>query len=253
MSAANKSDLFENEVDALDFAANSGHVDAMLVLALACEVGGIVEKNSSKAIEYVEEAARAGSPLAMYVLARHILNVTDTSPEKALFWSKKAAELGFAPAIFLQAQIYEKGEGVNVNHAKAEDLYREAAKAGLGQAAAYLSYVYAQGLFGKQDLPAAVSYARQASEAGNALATSYLADCYLDGIGIKANSEEAVRLYELAAERGNRMAALCLSMIYSKGMYGIAEDKEKSEYYLALCETNEQNSSRSEQKGVSDK
>jgi hypothetical protein len=82
------------------------------------------------------------------------------------------ARKGDGPAEFALGSMYEKGEGVKVNHSVAADWYRKAAYKGLPQAQFALGMLYASGQGVSRNVVQAYSWLTLASSSGAAAAAN---------------------------------------------------------------------------------
>ena len=89
-----------------------------------------VEKNISKAIDYLQQAEALGSSAGAYILAELYNDGKEVEKDfsKAFNYYKKSAELGHNEALEIVGNIYEKGEFVEKNLNIALDYYEKAAK-----------------------------------------------------------------------------------------------------------------------------
>lgn len=114
--------------------------------------------------------------------------------EKAFYWEKKAAELGYAIAQCGVGICYEKGKGTSIDYDQAVYWFRKSADQG-----------YDGGEWG-------------------------LARCYKDGKGVPKDINQAIYWYTKAAEQEGGWPANELGDIYYKGD-GITKDYAKAIYW----------------------
>lgn len=114
--------------------------------------------------------------------------------EKAFYWKKKAAELGYAIAQCGVGICYEKGKGTSIDYDQAVYWFRKSADQG-----------YNGGEWG-------------------------LARCYKDGKGVPKDINQAIYWYSKAAEQEGGWPADELGDIYYKGD-GITKDYAKAIYW----------------------
>jgi hypothetical protein len=78
---------------------------------------GFVEQNDRIYFEELETAAKQDNPSAMFWLG--IRRTEEGKPEKAIEYHRAAAELGWEPSMLQLAQIFERGEGCEVDLSQA--------------------------------------------------------------------------------------------------------------------------------------
>ena len=83
---------------------------------------------------WLSQAAQKEHKVAQYLLGKMITKHLDYTSkdylDDATYWFEKAAAQNYIPAILELAEIYEKGRGVGVDHAKAYSFYTKAATLG---------------------------------------------------------------------------------------------------------------------------
>lgn len=161
--------------------AEAGQPDCMVRAAAFHLEGKGTEKNSGRAVDLLEKAAKAGSPQAHLMLAAQILE-------------KKEPDLGKGYAHLLAA-----------------------ANGGLTLAQNELGLFYLSGRMGVADIPAAASWFTRAAQSGFAAAQNNLATLYERGAGVEQSFEKAGQLYALSAQQGNGSATLALARFLAAG------------------------------------
>jgi TPR repeat protein len=170
---------------------DAGQVDCILRAADAYTEGKGTEKDPDRGASLLENAAKAGSPLAHYRLA-----VKRLSAEK--------------PDILL-------GYG----HLLA------AATGGLLEAQNELGLLYLSGKLSSADAPAGVAWLTRAAQGNLPQAQNNLGALFEQGAGVPQNINNAGQLYTLAANQGHPAATLALARIVAKGL-GTAADLPKA-------------------------
>lgn len=107
-------------------------------------------------------------------------------------------------------ESYEKGEGVEEDHATAFYYYEKAANTGDPAALNKLGNMYAQGKGCDKDVKKAAALYLDAAEKGNKYAQHNIAFCYWDGIGIEKDREKAVMWMRRSADQGYEKAKKAL-------------------------------------------
>ena len=93
----------------------------------------------------IEEGAASGDAKSQYILGVSCLLDDKIDYAGALHWLGKAAEQGHAMASFILGSMYEDGEGVGRDQAKAHELYERAARNGEPKAMLNLGNIYLEG------------------------------------------------------------------------------------------------------------
>ena len=126
--------------------------------------------------------------------------------KKAAKIFKRGVELlGSAEAAMNLARMYQEGEGVKRDSARAYQLYGIAADGGLAHG--QLMYSYWSGLSDDE----AFGYVSRAAAAGLTLAEGRLAAFYFAGKGVETDYDEARRWFAVAAAKGNEAAKRSLA------------------------------------------
>jgi TPR repeat protein len=109
------------------------------------------------------------------------------------------ANHGEANAQLALGTLYQKGEGVRRNGAKAIAWYRKAADQGNVIAQNNLGAMYASGDGASQDYAQAITWLRKAADQGDAIAEDNLGLMYTDGNGLPQDFARAYALFNLSA------------------------------------------------------
>lgn len=130
-------------------------------------------------------------------------------------------------AINKMGRMYENGDGVERDSARACRLFKRAADGGNLDATNNLGRMYENGRGVAQSSVKACELFRLASDGGHIDATNNLARSYADGNGVAKDSAVARGLYQRAADAGHVTAAYSLGLMYENGD-GVAEDTAKA-------------------------
>lgn len=142
--------------------------------------------------------------------------------------------------MYLLAQCYENGAGVEKDSLQALQWYQRAAEKGYGDAALSLGRYYLYSNVVERDTERYVAIAKQWAEKGYANGIYSLGHCYLNGFGVAADTNEALRKYNEAAEKGSAWAHQALGRIYEQGIFNVAKDSKKAEeHYLKAIASKE--------------
>jgi TPR repeat protein len=206
-------------------------------------------------------AAAPGVARLAYQLGR-ALDAADDYPEAAE-WYRRAGEAGSATARVSLGNMYETGEGVAQDYARAAALYRSGmpddpwsfgalgylTEEGLGvpQDLAAAMALYQKGFatgdawsamkIGRMlelgrgravDLPAAMGWYERAAEGGDATGMFNAGVFYDRGMGVPADAGKAVAYYRRAVAAGNTDAMLNLGYMYQDGR-GVPQDTAEAE------------------------
>jgi Sel1 repeat len=174
--------------------------------------------NPALAIPACESAVRQypSSNRLIFQLGRAYQKKTDFN--SALILYRKATERGYLPAQFNLGGMYQNGEGVSPDSAKALELWRSSAGQGLAMAQLILGALYATGSGGlRQNNSEALKWIYRAADQGLADAQVLLGKTYQEGRGVVKNFAEAMKWYRKAADQGNATAQNEIGYMHAKG------------------------------------
>lgn len=136
------------------------------------------------------------------------LEQLDAGAEEAVATLTRAANLGYAPAQFHLARLYEDGApGLEPNDAEARVWTQRAAEGGEVRAMHNLGLMLYEGTGGERDQAGAAEWFEQAAERGLADSQYNLAKMYDTGAeGVARDPAEALRWYLIAARAGDGQA-----------------------------------------------
>ncbi len=227
----------------INFAAQSGSPEALLLKGRILENGIGVKKNkieaasnflkafsfgSYKAAEYLlklsrkkkfykklEKEIKHNNANAMYVWAGLVaLGMDYTLTEQQAFELLiKARKQKHINSIIELGLAYYNGTLTNRDSVKAIEYFNEAALLGSSEAKIRLAFFKLKdnpGLVLNEEINILKKYANQ----GAVLATAAVAFCYEHGLSVKVNKAKAARLYRKAAQRGNEAAYNSLRQMY---------------------------------------
>lgn len=130
---------------------------------------------------------------------------------------------GNPQAMVLLGKCYEGGHGVEVDSAKAFDLFQRAAREGAAfdpDGLAHMSKYYASSSVVPTDSAMAFRLAKMSVERGALVGYAFYGLCYELGIGIEVDSAHAVQLYEKGAANNEPMSIFLLGRITLSGGNG---------------------------------
>jgi TPR repeat protein len=209
---------------------DAGQVDCILRAADAYTEGKGTDKDPARGSDLLENAAKAGSPMAHYRLA-----VKRLSAEKPDLLVGYGHLLAAATGGFLEAQnelglFYLSGKLAAADAPAGVAWLTRAAQGGLPQAQNNLGALFEQGAGGvPQNLSNAGQLYSLAANQGHAAATLALARLYAKGVGTAADLPKAWALATLAAERGEDSAKKFASELIEK-----LDEKQRAEGIKAL-------------------
>lgn len=149
-------------------------------------------------------AAAAESPATLYADAVRRIEARDFTGVPAL---KRAASLGYAPAQFFLAKLYENGEaGLRKDAAEARRWTERAAQGGDRKAMHNLGLYYFEGQGGAKNTTTAAQWFRKAADLGLSDSQYNLGRLYEEGYGVMQNAAEAYKWYLIAARAGDAEA-----------------------------------------------
>lgn len=192
----------------------------VVILLAAIVVKGVLASNNDWRDNISPEAERE------YQLAKECNN----SQERIILY-RRAAEKGYAPAIWSLARCYSNGDGVKKNEGEAIKLWKEAADMGLDAACDSLISYYK---YNKEDEKELSKWYRRKIDCnmklakdGDADAQYAIASVYHLGTREVKDAKEAAKWYKKAAEQGHRLSQLALAECYHNGE-GVKKDMKKA-------------------------
>lgn len=159
--------------------------------------------------------------------------------ETAVYWYDKAQTGKLPQAWYELGELYETGEGVTQDKAKALELYTQAADAGYVPAEYQLGKeAYMQAAASdKPDFSVAFGWLKRAADAGNADAQYMLGILYMQGRGTEQSVPQAISSFRRAAEQGHADAQYVLGQSYYKGL-GVTANRTAAKKWLQLSADN---------------
>ena len=146
-------------------------------------------------------AAVAGSPRLLYAASVHQIETGDVSGVEGV---RKAANLGYAPAEFYLAKLFESGSsGVRKDPAEARRWTERAAQTGDAKAMHNLALYWFEGAGGPKDPAQAAEWFKKAAQLGVQDSQYNLARLYEQGFGVAKNPAEAYKWYLVAGTAGD--------------------------------------------------
>ena len=157
--------------------------------------------------------------------------------EAAVAACTKAAEQGDAMVQTALGVMYDEGQGVPENDAKAVEWYTKAAEQGYALAQSDLGRMYADGEGVPVDYAKAIEWYVKAAEQGDAYGQRLLSFMYVTGKGVPVNEAKGLEWLMKAAEQGDAHAQYELAKVYGNGRYGVPKDKVRAFMWLSLADS----------------
>ena len=205
---------YEQAVCWLRKAADQGNANAQVSLGYMYLNGYGVEQKDEQALYWFNVAAKQGNVEWQGTLGwEHYLR---KNYKEAANWFRLAAENGEASAQQALRDMYDRGCGVELDHAQAKywgckyaEQCRKPAERGNAGAQFELGLMYGR----ERDDKEAMKWFRLAADQGNAKAQVRLGDIYFHGLGVEQNDAQAVNWYLMAAKQGDREGRRGLGML----------------------------------------
>ena len=188
-------------------------------------------------------AAKSGDRRAQYIAGTMYMlgDGTKQNLAEAARWLHLSAQGGLPQAMVALGNLYDVGQGVPLDTARAADLRQQAARAGNATARGMIEddrkmpgqadFRRANILYDLKRYDASIPYAKRAAAAGSANAQYLLGRANHWGLGVPVNLPEAVRLYRSATDRGLDDAARHLAYMYEFGLGVPVNRKTALMYY----------------------
>jgi localization factor PodJL len=167
----------------------------------------------------VIQMANAGNPVALTILGLRALDGTGGTvvnlPEAVKFLTQ-AAEKGQAVAQYRLGTLYERGQGVAADPARAAHWYQLAANQGNRKAMHNLAVSYASGAAGKKNMAEAARWFAKAAALGLSDSQFNLAVLYERGDGVPQSLLDAYKWYSIAAAQGDAESKTRIGVLQSQ-------------------------------------
>ncbi|WP_338149019.1 caspase family protein [Bradyrhizobium elkanii] len=175
---------------------------------------------AGEAVIACSEAAQQFPQIARfhYELGRAFFAAKNYSSALASYM--RAFELGNLQALYAVGGMYESGDGVDKDPARARFYYETVAEMNFSPAIVSLGIQYEQGISVTRNLGTAYSYYRRAADLGNPRAVNLMGELTEKGLGTARDAVQARGLYERAADLGDSAAMLNLARCLADGIGG---------------------------------
>ena len=142
-------------------------------------------------------------------------------------WAQRGAEMEDAHALNLLGLLYNLGEGVKPNKARAKQYFEDAIRFENMYAMYNLAHMY----FEEQNYKECFVWFERAASMGHMGAQYELAELYRNGNGIPPNMNQAIVWYGKAANQGSIEADFKLGEIFFEGINGVNPDMIAAEIH----------------------
>lgn len=195
--------------------AKRDHVLSQLMLSEIFGRGLGVEKDHTRALDWLERAAHSGHPEAQYLVGKHYYFKGESEVETylALDLLNASAEQKHEKGVFLLAEIYRVGEKVPADKQKAFDLYSVSAEQNNPIAQYFLALMLAKGMVGKKNEKEADKWIRKSAGNGFSEAQYELGRSLFLLAGRDSELNEAISLIEKAAAQNHEKAKHLLTQV----------------------------------------
>lgn len=227
---------YEGAVEYFEQAAELGYKEAIEILADWYHNGIGVEYNLYEAYKWFERLANLEDNDACCILGNICSEELDIpNYDEAVYWYKKAVELGNYDAYYPLGYCYEYGLGVKADSERSQEYYIEAFLAGYEDAIEAIDsdLIYKKGysIYRQKKYAESLRYLKIAAELGNVEANYLLGYFYDFGYGVKINYEKAYDYYLFAAENGHAHAQYDVGFAFRYAR-GIERNLEKAIYWF---------------------
>lgn len=200
----------------LEKGAILGNNQARLLLADMYHEGKGVEKDTEKARALLQDAIADGSDEAKLALSMY--NLLDNHNDlDAVAHDEQSAEGNDPAALFILANRYEVGKGVEKDLNKSFSLCKRAADMGYAPAQYTVAMYYGRGQGTAKDDKEAFNYLLKSAKQDCDMAYGALANCYYWGKGTAVNYPEARYWGEKGVEKDDSTACYIMGCYYYKG------------------------------------
>ena len=169
--------------------------------------------------------ARSGDAEAMFVVADAYFygDGVEKDMPQSFAWTKKAADAGLPKAMFTLALAYKNGVGVEKDISQFFAWTKKAADANFPKAMFNLAIAYKDGLGVGKDMSQFFAWTKKAADAGLLEAMFNLAIAYKDGLGVEKDMSQYFPWTKKAADADFPKAMFNLAIAY-KDSVGVKKD-----------------------------
>lgn len=151
---------------------------------------------------------------------------------KAFYWYKKSAMHGYDVAQYNVGSAYENGRGVQRDLQKAIEWYSKSAEQGNTKSQVNLGMLYLDDMGVVRDYDKARHWFLLAASNNDTIAMNNLGYMYRSGLGIPKDDSEAIKWYQKSANLGSMKARNMLALYYTQEIGNFPEDIQKARELL---------------------
>lgn len=215
-----------------------GDADYKFVRHYLGVIGFVIPRDGLESRKWCHEQAKEGNAEAQYVLSL-LESMGLFGPEdrvSALSWLNSAVAQDHLPALLRLAAFHESGwGGLQPNTQRALVFIRQAIERGYAPAMTALGVMYETGQNVPMDLAKARSLYERAARLGDAAAQYFLAHHMLESTDETAVAP-AVQWLMKSAAQGHSSAHRKLGYLFFRGAPGIQTDKAKAEFHFKMAD-----------------
>ncbi len=198
------------------------------------------------ASEEPETAAESEAEVDVDALFQEAMSINLSGDhEAAMEIFMQLYEMGEGKGAEMIASMYERGEGVEQDYAKALEWNEKAGEMGSGRGYTNIGQMYENGNGVEQDYAKALEYYEKSTqtETPDFKGARYAGLLYENGNGVDADAAKAAEYYQMAAESGDITGAYLLGAMYEEGRGVDQSDEEAAKYYeMAASQSDNQQS-----------
>jgi TPR repeat protein len=231
--------LSAEQLQATIVKAQSGDVDAEMLLAVGYRAGIVLSKDKKEYVTWLQRAAEHGSPDAQFELSgmyHHGNEFLTADPKAMVTWLQRAAEQGHVVAQHNLGSYYLVGYHVPRDLQKGEMWLLKSAEAGFAHAQFLLGQFYLDGRGGQKQPDKGEFWLRKAAEQGHSMALADLAKYYSTLEGAPRDPEFVEMILLRGAEQGGAAAQYQLGRMYLRGFVGRKDTGKASEWFALAAD-----------------
>ncbi|MCC8153803.1 MAG: hypothetical protein LIP01_06040, partial [Tannerellaceae bacterium] len=209
-------------------AVRYGNFDTIQSLWYLYGKSGREFQNTDRGLYWLEKGVLYNQGYAANELGTYLLENNPEKAETGMDYLDKAMELKFPEAYLTKAWYYFKGDMLEKNISKAQELLQKGMELGSGNAAYQLGNLYEQGIGTENDTPdyvKALEYYEKAAELGYLPGYERCGLYYLNGYAGEADMEKCLSYYEKGSSHGSPYCKVELGLLYLNGN-GVEENEE---------------------------
>lgn len=191
--------------------------------------------NQSVTVNLSTASAMSLTPAEQYQIGLEYAIGSDSrerDSKKAISYLEPAAESGDLKSQYLLANLYKLGAEGEPNYNKSFTLFQKAAAGGMDDAKCEVAEHYLEGKGTEKNEKLAIDMLKRLSDDGVDRAILKLASCHLEGKGVKKNVKKGVSLLQKAADKGNTKAMYELGDGFITGRFGKKDPRQALTYLV---------------------